>query len=139
MLTDVFMAALQQQHLSHLSAERQLAWLRRVAHNKIIDRYRHGSRITLLPVEQALELSSSEMTPEQWILQQEKYNALHHALKRLSPTQQQLIHLRYGNGLRLTQIAEILNKPEKTLSKLLHRTLQQLRAIYEQQERGEKR
>ena len=82
-------------------------------------------------------IHSHEMNPEQAMLQQEKYNALHSALQRLSPEQQQLIHLRYGNGLRLTQIADMLNKPEKTVSKFLHRTLQRLRGLYEQYEQQE--
>lgn len=136
-LVEVFMATLTQQHFSSFSSERQLAWLKRVAHNKVIDRYRHNMLLTFVSIEQAMGLHSREMSPEQFMLQQEKYSALYHALERLSPEQQQLIHLRYGNGLRLTQIADILNKPEKTVSKFLHRTLQRLRGLYEQYEQQE--
>ena len=136
-LVEVFMATLTQHHFSSFSPARQLAWLKRVAHNKVIDRYRHNMHLTFVSIETAMGIHSHEMTPEQSMLQQEKYNALHSALQRLSPEQQQLIHLRYGNGLRLTQIADMLNKPEKTVSKILHRTLQRLRGLYEQYEQQE--
>jgi RNA polymerase sigma-70 factor (ECF subfamily) len=36
LLLEVFVAALNNQHLSHLGDEQQLAWLRRVARNKVI-------------------------------------------------------------------------------------------------------
>jgi len=40
LLLEVFMAALKYEMLINLSEERQLVWLRRVARNKVIDRYR---------------------------------------------------------------------------------------------------
>src|SRR5713226_3551449 len=41
LLLEVFLAALKSDSLSQQSAQAQLAWLRRVARNKVIDRYRH--------------------------------------------------------------------------------------------------
>ncbi len=62
LLLEVFVAALQNESLSSLPAGRQLAWLRRVARNKVIDRYRHVALLNLLPIEQCaftkLRLSS---------------------------------------------------------------------------------
>ena len=52
LLVEVFMAAHTNASLSTLSEERQLAWLRRVARNKVIDRYRHAALLTTLPLEQ---------------------------------------------------------------------------------------
>ena len=77
-----------------------------------------------------------QLTPEQRVVQRENYERLYISLERLSPLQQQLIRLRYGNGLRLVEIARILDKPEGTVRKWLARTLHQLRAIYEKTERG---
>jgi RNA polymerase sigma factor (sigma-70 family) len=138
-LVEVFMAALNQQNFSGFSPERQLAWLRRVARNKVIDLYRRDMHFILVPIEQAIELDANELTPEQRFIQREKYDALYGALEQLAPVQQQIIHLRFGNGLRVTQIADILNKPEKTVSKFLYRTLRQLRTFYEKQEGGKNR
>lgn len=136
LLVEVFLAAHNHSELSGLSEERQLAWLRRVARNKVIDRYRHAALLTLLPLEQVIETEDSALSPEQRAVQQENYRRLYSALEQLSPAQQQLIHLRYGNGLRLVAIADLLEKPEGSVRKMLARTLRQLRAIYEKTERG---
>ena len=53
LLFEVFMAAFNNEMLSGLPAGRQLAWLRRVARNKVVDRYRHAARLTMLPLEWA--------------------------------------------------------------------------------------
>lgn len=138
LLIEVFMAAHDHVALSTLSEERQLAWLRRVARNKVIDRYRHSALLTMLPLEQIMEAEDSAMSPEQRAIQQENYWRLYSALEQLAPEQQQLIRLRYGNGLKLVAIAELLEKPEGSVRKMLARTLHRLRAIYEKTERGMK-
>lgn len=138
LLVEVFMAAHAHVELAALSEERQLAWLRRVARNKVIDRYRHAALLTMLPLEQVVEAEASALTPEQLAIQQENYRLLYSALAQLSPEQQQLIRSRYGNGLKLVAIAELLEKPEGSVRKMLARTLRQLRAIYEKAERDMK-
>ena len=45
---EVFAAALERDNLRALSEQEQLAWLRRVAHNKLVDGYRRVSRHTLV-------------------------------------------------------------------------------------------
>jgi len=132
LLLEVFIAALNCDNLAGLTSEEQLAWLRRVARNKVIDRHRHASRLTMIPLEQAIETEDGEPTPEQQAVQQENYEYLHQALEQLSTIQQQIVRLRYGNGLRLVEIAGILKKSEGTVRKMLARTLRHLRTIYEQ-------
>ena len=136
LLLEVFVAALNNEKLFHLSDEQQLAWLRRVARNKVIDQYRHAAVLSLLPLEQVQEASDDELTPERRAMQREQYEHLYRSIEQLSPLEQQLIRLRYGNGLRLVEIADILNKPDGTVRKLLARTLHKLRTGYEQQEKG---
>ena len=137
LLLEVFMAACNNEMLSGLPAARQLAWLRRVARNKAVDRYRHTARLTRLPLEQARDTEDEGLTPQQHAERRETYERLSQAFGQLSPIQQELLQLRYGSDLRLTQIAELFEKPEGTVRKLLSRTLHQLRQLYEQRERGE--
>lgn len=137
LLLEVFMAAFNNEMIFGLPAGRQLAWLRHVARNKAVDRYRHTARLTLLPLEQAGETEDEGLTPQQHAEQAQSYERLSQAFGQLSPIQQELIRLRYGRDLRLTQIAEIFEKPAGTVRKLLSRTLHQLRQLYEQSERGE--
>jgi RNA polymerase sigma-70 factor (ECF subfamily) len=132
LLAEVFLAALSRPGFSQLAPEHQYAWLRRVAHNKMIDRLRRMSRLTLVSLDEALECDSGELTPEQQSMRRESYAALHKAIARLAPEQQMLLQLRYGEGLRLVEIAARLHKSDGTLRNILKRTLQRLRAFYNQ-------
>src|ERR1700730_14091890 len=76
LLVEVFIAAHNHSELSDLSEERQLAWLRRVARNKVIDRFRHAALLTMLPLEHIIETEDSALSPEQSAVQQEKYRGL---------------------------------------------------------------
>ncbi len=136
LLLEVFLAALQDKSLTNLPGGRQLAWLRRVARYKVIDRYRHVALLNLLPIEQALELEDTALTPEQYTEQKENYERLYQSIAQLTSLQRELIRLRYRNGLRFFEIAAILEKPEGTVRQLFGRTLRQLRTIYDQLERG---
>ncbi|HEV2580155.1 MAG TPA: sigma-70 family RNA polymerase sigma factor [Ktedonobacteraceae bacterium] len=138
-LLEVFMAAQRQDALYGLGDEQRLTWLKRVARNKVIDCYRHSALLPLLPLDRAVEQEDRALTPEQQVVQRESYERLYQAIEQLSLEQQQLIRLRYGNGLRLVEIAEMLEKPDGTVRKMLARALQQLRAHYEQAEKGTQR
>lgn len=138
LLLEVFLAALQNASLARLPAARQFAWLRRVARNKVIDHYRHTATLRLQPLTSAQELEDRNVTPEQQAEDQEQRTWLLQAIERLPPVQRELLRLRYVQELRLTQIATLMEKSEGTVRKMLSRTLQYLRKLYEQQERKEK-
>ncbi len=132
---EVFTSALEQGNLSSLSERQQFAWLRRVAHNKLVDRYRRSARLPVVPLEQVVETVRIEegLTPEQVVLRREELERLYQAVSTLSVPQQQVLQLRLGEGLRFAAIAVLLNKREATVRKLWSRTLARLRTIYEKQ------
>ena len=136
LLLEVFVAALKDKSISNLPDGRQLAWLKRVARNKVIDRYRQGAKVDLQPIDQALELEDTALTPEQYAEQKENYDRLYQSIAQLTSEQRELIRLRYRNGLRFYEIAAILEKPAGTVRQMFVRTLRQLRANYDQLERG---
>jgi len=136
LLLEVFAAALGNYALSNFPEERQLAWMRRVARNKTIDLYRRTALRAELPLEYALEVEDSRLSPEEYAVRRESSERLHKAVQQLSPLQQQLILLRYGKGLRLVEIAGIFERPEGTVRSILARTLRQLRTIYDKAEKG---
>jgi len=132
---EVFLAALERDNLSALVEDEKLAWLTRVAHNKLIDSYRRSARHPMVALDQVAEtlFEDDELAPEQVALRHEEHAHLQVAIKRLSGPQQQLLQLRFGYGLRFAEIAVLLNKREAALRKLLSRTLTFLRATYDQQ------
>ena len=139
----VFMAALEHDNLVGLSSKEQLAWLRRVAHNKLVDRVRHMTRYPSVALDQVEEIIHPDamQDPEYAAQQKEEYRQLHTVIRGLPTIQQQILHLRFSAGLRMFEIAALLNKREATVRKQLSRTLTFLRTHYDdrqQQEGGEK-
>ena len=131
---EVFTAALEHDNLAELKDGGQLAWLRRVAHNRLIDRYRRATRspVTALDEVVGMMLEDDTANPEQVIVQRETYAQLHRAIQTLPQLQQRLLRLRYGDGLPFAEIAVLLNKREDALRKMLSRALATLRTVYRQ-------
>jgi RNA polymerase sigma-70 factor (ECF subfamily) len=129
---EVFMAALERNNLSEVPDTEKLAWLRRVAHNKLVDSYRRFNRHPAVTLEHALMQDDIRPSPEQTILLQEEYEHLYETLTSLSALQQQVLRLRYGNELSFAEIAIMLNKREGTVRKILSRTLAALHTLYDQ-------
>ncbi len=130
---EVFTAALENDNLAAIVVEEQLAWLRRVAHNKLIDSYRRVKRHAITPLEPFTEILTDDEreTPEAVILRREAYEQLHQYIHLLPMLQQQILRLRYGDGLRFSEIAVLVNKREEAVRKLLSRTLTALRSTYQ--------
>lgn len=132
---EVFLAALEHDNLSWLADAQQLIWLRRVAHNKLVDHYRRAPRLPVVPLEQAVEMvyHDEALTPEQLALRREELERLYKAVSQLPLLQQQVLRLRFGDGLRFAEVAILLNKHEVAVRKLCSRALARLRTIYDQQ------
>jgi RNA polymerase sigma factor (sigma-70 family) len=139
-LLEVFMAALERNALAGLSDDEQLAWLRRVAHNKCVDIYRHAQRHPAVPLDSIADslYEDEEQAPEQVALRTEEQVLLRSHLANLSEQQQAVLYLRFGHGLRTPEIATRLNKRESAVRMLLSRALNLLRGIYEKQEKGDR-
>jgi len=135
LLLEVFTAALEQENLSWLTEKQQFVWLRRVAQNKLVDRYRRSMHFSTLPLEQVIETVQVEeaLTPEQLVVRREELEQLYTTIGKLSLLQQQVLQLRVGDGLRFAEIAVLLNKREEAVRKMFSRALALLRAIYDQQ------
>jgi RNA polymerase sigma-70 factor, ECF subfamily len=132
---EVFLTALEHDNLSWLTDKQQFVWLRRVAHNKLVDRYRRSPRSTLVPLDQVVEAVYQEeaLGPEQLAIRREELERLYEAVGALSLLEQQVLQLRFGDGLRFAEIAILLNKGEGAVRKLCSRTLARLRTIYDKQ------
>lgn len=135
-LLEVFMAAFERDALAGLSAGEQLAWLRRVAHNKCVDVYRASQRRPFLSLETVTELlyDDENHLPEQIALHSEELALLRTHLTKLPEQQQQILRLRFGQGLRCTEISQRLNKSENAIRTILSRTLNFLRRTYKTEE-----
>jgi RNA polymerase sigma factor (sigma-70 family) len=132
-LLEVFLAALESDTIVTLGEKQQLAWLRRVAHNKCVDYHRRSARRPAVPLEATTEAlyDDENLAPEQVALRQEEHALLRSRFLSLPVHQQEILLLRFADGLRCTEIASRMNKSEGAIRTLLSRSLNLLRSIYE--------
>ncbi len=100
------------------------AWLYRLAHNLVIDHYR-GKRPTtpLDEVSESEEVGIDVVEAVEARLDAEEVRA---ALARLNPDYQQMIVLRFVEGLSHAEVAQIIGKSEGAARVIQHRALQAL-------------
>ena len=132
-LVDVFLAALEYESLEELDEKQQIAWLWRVARNKIIDLYRRSQRRQSIALEFAAETLYQDETldPELLALQQDEYTLLRQHVQSLPALQQETLRLCFAEDLRCAEIATRIGKREGAVRVMLSRTLNALRRIYE--------
>lgn len=109
-----------------------LAWLYRLAHNTHIDHVRSQKPTTSLnnddrPVELASASAAGELTRAL------DADLLAHALGELTPDQQQVIVMKFLEGLDNEQIAQSMEKREGAIRALQMRALMSLRRVLEHQ------
>lgn len=138
---DVFLVVLQDKRFATFDEKKQEVWLWTITRNKVVDFYRRASRRQQVSIEWLSEplYEDNTLAPEQLSLKREEYAQLHSAVQALPEPQQEVLRLRFGHGLKCSQIAPILEKSEGAIRMILFRALQMLRAAYKNQEKGSKR
>lgn len=114
----------------HLSA-----WLYRVAHNIVVDHYRREQYRQHLPFEHDLHAGQEDtrQAAENSVLADQ----VREALNQLTPDQQQVIALKFLEGLSNKEVAEITGKPVGAVKSLQHRALNRLKDLVGQTKVGE--
>ena len=109
-----------------------MAWLRRTAYNKTMDYHRHRTRQPLLPLQEDDEtlFADDERSPEKTFLKYEEQLRLQSQIALLPELQQEILRLRFTDGLRCKEIAARVQKNENTVRSILARTLNGLRGLY---------
>ena len=131
-LVEVFLAAIESPTLLNLRIEEQFAWLQRVARNKVVDYQRRVTRAPAVTLEEMQDspFDTDTVTPEKAMVEQEDVELLRVHLSTLSELQQQVLRLRFGDGLRTKEIASRLQKSDGAIRSLLVRSLTLLRNLY---------
>jgi RNA polymerase sigma-70 factor (ECF subfamily) len=107
-----------------------VGWLYRIAHNLAVDHYRR-QRPATGPLE--VDIAGTGDGPCGQLERRQDAERLRRALAKLTPDQQQVIALRFGQGLQAGQVAEVLNKPERAVRSLQHRALSSLRRLLDRE------
>lgn len=108
------------------------AWLYRIAHNLVVDHYRRQPAEPAQPVDESLEaVDADPVATTEKALASERIQV---AIRRLTPDQQEVLALRFGEGLTAAEAGQIMGKSTGAVEALQHRALASLRRILERQE-----
>jgi RNA polymerase sigma-70 factor (ECF subfamily) len=112
-------------------------WLYRIAHNSVVDHHRRQKIIVTEDLPSEISLADESQKPSlDTIIQDEEKALLAAAIARLPDDYQQVIILRFIEGLGHAEIAHVLDKSEVACRGIQHRALAALNKILAgQQER----
>ncbi len=102
-----------------------VAWLLTIAHNLVVDFYK--SRRDVTPLDDAFEVAARGTDPAEQALIGLTHDELRAAILTLRPEYQQIIVLRFLEGLSPGEIAAAIGKSEGNVRVMQHRALQELR------------
>lgn len=110
------------------------AWLYRIAHNLVANFHRDRKRRPVVALDEVFTKSLAEDHPESFAELQDDAQHLMEVVRRIEPVRQELLVLKFSEGLSNAAIGEILGRSEGAIKSLYHRTLLQLRK--EMQKKG---
>lgn len=109
-----------------------------IARNRVIDIYRDRARRQECPIHTVEEVIVSTTGPIQELEYQEEREELLDTLKKMKQEYQDVIYLRYIEGLPIREVVSILGKSSTSVRVTLHRALKKLKELKEceKKERG---
>ena len=124
---DVFVRVLQAIQADRFWHTSFRAWLYRIAHNLVVDHYRRQPAAVELELDE--QMMASDDNTASIVTKRLSNQILRVAINRLTPGQQQVLALRFGEGLTARETAKIMNKSIGAIEALQHRALAALRRV----------
>ena len=103
------------------------AWLYRIAHNLVANWHRDNSRRNEVPLEDQTGLPQRTEHPEHSLVNSQELENLLKVIRQLPAERQQLLILKFVEGMSNAEIATIMMRSEGAIKSLYHRTLLTLR------------
>jgi RNA polymerase sigma-70 factor (ECF subfamily) len=98
-----------------------------IAHNLLVNWYRdRGRQPPIAPLDDALAVPTEGPDPQSTLEMSEQVQRVREAVRALAPDRQQLLALKYVQGLKNADIGRRMGRSEGAIKALHHRTLRQL-------------
>jgi RNA polymerase sigma-70 factor (ECF subfamily) len=103
------------------------AWLFKIAHNVLVDHYRKNKRITTVPIDDiTVEARDNPAISAERKIEMERVNE---AMKELTPTQREVVQLRFFGGLSSKEVGGILGKSDGAVREMQRAAVEKLRRL----------
>jgi RNA polymerase sigma-70 factor (ECF subfamily) len=127
-----FFVALRGSHAPRTSLR---AWLFRVARNKVYDHYGKTKQFPTDTLDEWIP-ASADHDPETEFLRSIRVEHVRRAMHMLVAEQQEVLILRFGQGLSLQETADLMDKSVSAIKSLQFRSMETLRTILDVGETG---
>lgn len=107
---------------SYDTSKKFSTWLFKIVTNTALDYLRRSKSTAPLSEDLTARIVSVEPSPQT----RAEYAELHEAVARLRPRYRAVISLHYWQGLKIDEVAYIMNKPQGTVKGWLHRAKREL-------------
>jgi RNA polymerase sigma-70 factor (ECF subfamily) len=135
--SEVFLRLLRALNTRREPRDRLQGWLYRVARNLAMDWFRQQAKATTVSLHE--ELVADGDAPLAEVEKNQAHRRLRQAIYQLTPSQQQVIFLRFGEGLSIAEVGRLMGKSEGAIKLLQYRAVRRLRKLLEREEKpGEK-
>jgi RNA polymerase sigma-70 factor (ECF subfamily) len=104
-------------------------WLYRIAHNLVVDHYRRQPPAPVLALDERLVADRDDV--DSAVAERLSRQRLQVAISQLTPDQQNVLALRFGQQLTAREVGEVMSKSVSAVEALQHRALAALRRILE--------
>jgi RNA polymerase sigma-70 factor (ECF subfamily) len=102
-------------------------WIFTITRNTVIDYYRGHKQKEYVGSRISVNIPAKSPSPEEEAIKSENTEKLRYFLSRLKKREQEVIILKYSNGMPNREIAEVLNLTESNVGSILCRTIRKLR------------
>lgn len=131
--SEVFLKLLQVLSTPRAPRDNLPGWLYRVAHNQAMDWFRQQGKLAATPLDDNVDLCPGPAvggdTPLAALEMRQSQEQLREAIRQLTPEQQRVVLLRFGEGLKCLQVAELMGKSEGAIKTQQHRAIKHLRKL----------
>ena len=137
--SEVFLKLLQVLNTPRAPGDHLQGWLYRVAHNQAMDWFRRQKKNVSASLEDRPdghpELVAVDDSPLISLERRQSQQQLREAIRQLTTDQQRVILLRFGEGLKCRQVAELMGKSEGAIKILQHRAIKRLHKLLHGEEK----
>jgi len=106
------------------------AWAYKTARNLVIDQYR---KVKTAPLPDDLLAEATKFDPVILAEKKEIHTMIQQKINDLSPRHREVLRLKFQEGLKYAEIAEVLGESVATVGWLLHEAITQLRQTFTEQ------
>ena len=134
--SEAFLKALKGFNNYHADKASFPTWLLSIARHIVIDHYWASGKEQAIPLEEATEMLSESISPEEEAVKKEELQRLRVCLTGLPQPEQEIISLKFGAELTNRQIAGMLSLSESNVGTIIYRAVRKLRDSFRRWQNG---